>query len=156
MALPSLQLTLYISHRSMSAAFPTLVAYPSTFPPSLQGEGLWMGSATISSYDSRERQTGHPMFKNGSDLPGRVLWKILTKWPFNPSIIQKFCARKLLVENFRVLREFAKWLSFSRLWRIWLKMGIAGFKKSTPKKNLALPFYFSACLQNRERAPNRG
>ncbi|MBR2234515.1 MAG: hypothetical protein IJ892_05625, partial [Prevotella sp.] len=36
------------------------------------------------------------------------------------------------------------------------KMGIAGFKKSTPKKNLALPFYFSACLKNRKRAPNRG
>ncbi len=39
---------------------------------------------------------------------------------------------------------------------IWRKMGIAGFKKSTPKKNLALPFYFSACLQNHERTPNRG
>jgi hypothetical protein len=32
-------------------------------------------------------------------------------------------------------------------------MGIAGFKKSTPKKKLALPFYFSACLKKRERAP---
>jgi hypothetical protein len=35
-------------------------------------------------------------------------------------------------------------------------MGIAGFKKSTPKKNLALTFYFSAYLKNREKAPNRG
>ena len=96
------------------------------------------------------------MLNIGTVLPGRWDGKILTKWPFNPSIIQKFCARKLLVENFRVLRGFAKWLSFSRLWRIWRKMGIAGFKKSTPKKNLALTFYFLACLQNRERAPNRG
>ncbi len=83
-------------------------------------------------------------------------WKILTKRPFYPSIIQKFCARKLLVENFWILRWFVKWLSFSLLGCIWRKMGIAGLKKSTPIKNLALPFYFFACLQNRERAPNRG
>jgi hypothetical protein len=90
------------------------------------------------------------------DGEGFVLRKILTKRPFNPSIIQKFCARKLLVGNFRVLRGFAKWLLFSWLDWIWRKTGIAGFKKSTPKKNLALPFYFLACLQNRKRAPNRG
>ena len=87
------------------------------------------------------------MINIGTNLPGRVLRKMLTKWPINPSIIQKFCARKLLVENFRVLRGFAKLLSFNLLGWIWRKIGIAGFKKSMPKKNLALPFYFLACFK---------
>ena len=91
--------------------------FPPLLPPPL-GEGSVEGSVTISNFDSREHQIGQPMFKSGTDLSGRVLRKILTKRPFNPSIIQKFCARELLVENFRILRGFAKRLSFN--WFDWI------------------------------------
>ena len=79
-------------------------------------------------------------------------WKILTKWPFYPSITRKFCAKKLLVENFRVLRSFDKPLAINHLCWFWRKRGFAGFQKSTPKKNLALPFFSTACLQKRKKA----
>ncbi|MBR2234167.1 MAG: hypothetical protein IJ892_03835 [Prevotella sp.] len=36
------------------------------------------------------------------------------------------------------------------------KKGHRWLEKVNAEKKLALPFYFLACLQNRERAPNRG
>jgi hypothetical protein len=36
------------------------------------------------------------------------------------------------------------------------KKGHRWLQKVNAKKKLALPFYFLACLQNREKAPNNG
>ena len=67
-------------------------------------------------------------------------------------IFRKFSTRKLLAENTRILRWFGKWLVFSRLASKNHKIPFAGWKKSTPKKNLALPFSDRACLRKRKSA----
>ena len=67
-------------------------------------------------------------------------------------IFRKFSTKKLLAEKTRVLRGFAKWLAFSRLVLKNYKIPFDGSKKSTPKKNLALPFSDRACLQKRKSA----
>ena len=66
---------------------------------------------------------------------------------------RKLSTSKLLAENTRVLRGFAKWLAFSRLVSKSHKIPFDGSKKSTPKKKLALPFSDRACLWKRKTAP---
>ena len=61
-----------------------------------------------------------------------------------------FSTRKLLAENKRVLRGFAKWLTDRRLRRFWQNLRPSGFQKSTPFENLALTFENLACLKKRE------
>ena len=72
--------------------------------------------------------------------------------PLKALIFRKFSTRKLLAENTRVLRGFAKRLAFSRLTSKNHKIPFDGWKKSTPKKNLALTFSDRACLQKRKSA----
>ncbi len=68
-------------------------------------------------------------------------------------IFRKFSTRKLLAENTRILRGLGKWLAFSRLALKNHKIPFAGWKKSTPKKKLALPFSERACLRKRKSTP---
>ena len=63
-----------------------------------------------------------------------------------------FSTKKYLAENFRFLRGFDKPLAFRRIDSICKQKPMGGSKKSTPKKNLALPFSFLACSQKRKMA----
>ncbi|MBQ8097251.1 MAG: hypothetical protein IJ243_09260 [Prevotella sp.] len=71
-------------------------------------------------------------------------------------IFQKFCARKLLDENERVLSGFGKVLFYSRLRSKWAKKRTGGEKKSTPNFQKALTFENLACLQKRSSMQNFG